>query len=127
MKPKFKTSAAWDQAETLLQPIFIRVVDNLREQLEDSPWTGEYADIQDPYPGYVLHLKNEYTEQTLNIWDVCYQVCFVEYPTAPVTDDSCEVDIDSSLFEASGSVDWQQLEAKTQRIIKEIFEQLPPA
>lgn len=126
MKPKFKTRFAWDQAQMLLQPAFIRVIDNLREQLEDSPWKGDYEDITDPYPGYVLHLINGATKRTINLWDLCYEVCFVAYPTEAVTDDSCEVDIDTNLFEPSGAVDWQRLEAKTQSLIKQIFEQLPP-
>lgn len=125
MKPKFKTRFAWDQAQLLLQPAFIRVVDNFREQLEDSPWTGEYEDIEEPYPGYILRLKNEALEEMINIWDLCYQVCFVSYPTDIVVDGCCEVDIDTDLFEASGAIDWQKLEIKTQRLIKEIFAQLP--
>ena len=124
MKPKFKTRFAWEQADQLLQPAFIRVVDNFRAYLEDSPWTGEYEDIQDPYPGYILRLKKEEAETIINIWDLCYQVCFVNYPTDAVTGDSCEVDIDGTLFEPSGAVDWQKLEDKTQRLIQHIFDNL---
>lgn len=125
MKPKFKTGFAWDQAQLLLQPAFIRVVDNLRAQLEDSPFEGEYEDITEPYPGYILRLKHQDFEQIINLWDLCYQICFVSYPTAQIIDDSCEVDIDASLFEATGAVDWQKLEMKTQTLIQEIFAQLP--
>ena len=125
MKPKFKTSSAWDQAQLLLQPSFIRVVDNLRTQLEDSLWKGEYEDIPDPNPNYVLHLTCEDLEEDINLWDLCYQVCFVSYPTDKIVDDSCEVDIDTSLFEPNGAVDWQKLEDKTQTLIQKIFAQLP--
>ncbi|MBV5259641.1 hypothetical protein FLX56_14575 [Synechococcus moorigangaii CMS01] len=121
MQPKFKTRQAWHQAELLLQPAFIRVVDNFRAQLEDSPWSGEYEDIQDPYPGYQLRLKNDNVEKTINIWDLCYQICFQEYPTAAVAGNSCAVDIDETLFEDSGAVDWQALETKTQHLIQSIF------
>lgn len=125
MKPKFKTSSAWDQAEKLLQPAFIRVVDNLRTYLEDSPWTGDYEEITEPYPGYILRIKQGNHEATVNLWDLCYRVCFVEYPTAAVVGDSCEVDIDIQLFEASGAVDWLKLEQKTKNLIQQIFDQLP--
>ncbi|MEB3225294.1 MAG: hypothetical protein VKJ86_05760 [Synechococcus sp.] len=121
MQPKFKTRKAWHQAELLLQPAFIRVVDNFRAQLEDSPWTGEYEDLQDPYPGYLLRLKKDAVETTVNIWDLCYQICFQEYPTTTIVGDSCTVDIDTTLLEDSGAVDWQALEAKTQRLVTEIF------
>ncbi len=123
MQPKFKTRKAWHQAEMLLQPAFIRVVDNFRAQLEDSPWTGEYEDIQDPYPGYVLRLKKDNIETTVNIWDLCYQICFVAYPTETLVENGCAVEIDETLFEASGAVDWQKLETKTQQLIHNMFEQ----
>lgn len=127
MKPKFKTSAAWDQAQLLMQPAFIRVVDNVRDQLEDSDWQGEYQEITEPYPGYILKLKRDETEHQISLWDVCYQVCFASYPTAAIANDSCEVDIDTSLFEPSGAVDWQKLENKTQLLIRQIFATLPDA
>ena len=127
MKPKFKTSSAWEQAQLLMQPAFIRVVDNFRDQLENSEWDGEYEEIQEPYPGYVLHLKWDELAEDINLWDLCYQVCFVKYPSESVDGDSCEVDIDTNLFEASGAVDWQKLENKTQMLIREIFAALPEA
>ena len=36
MNPKFKDIIAWEQAQLLMQPAFIRVLDNLRKQLELS-------------------------------------------------------------------------------------------
>lgn len=127
MKPKFKTSSAWDQAHVLMQPAFIRVVDNFRDQLEDSDWNGDYQEITEPYPGYVLKLQRDDLEHEINLWDVCYQVCFASYPTGAIEGDSCEVDIDTNLFEPSGAVDWQQLENKTQLLIRQIFATLPEA
>jgi len=50
MNPKFKDITAWEQAQLLMQPAFIRVLDNLRKQLENSLWKGTYTEIQDPYP-----------------------------------------------------------------------------
>ncbi len=46
MMPKFSDVATWQQAEQLMQPAFIRLVDNLRKQLEQSPWKGTYEDVQ---------------------------------------------------------------------------------
>jgi len=54
MNPKFKDIIAWEQAQLLMQPAFIRVLDNLRKQLENSLWKGTYTEIQDPYPSYLL-------------------------------------------------------------------------
>ncbi len=47
MNPKFKDITAWEQAQLLMQPAFIRVLDNLRKQLENSLWKGTYTEIQD--------------------------------------------------------------------------------
>ena len=58
MKPKFKNKQAWEQAQLLMQPAFIRVIDNLRKQLEQSSWKGTYQEIITPYPGYQLRLTS---------------------------------------------------------------------
>ncbi|UBF26811.1 hypothetical protein K9N68_02105 [Kovacikia minuta CCNUW1] len=44
--PKFRDIVAWQQAEILMQPAFIRLIDNIRKQLEESVWTGTYEDIE---------------------------------------------------------------------------------
>ncbi|NJL21245.1 MAG: hypothetical protein HC895_11145 [Leptolyngbyaceae cyanobacterium SM1_3_5] len=46
MTPKFADAIAWQQAEILMQPVFIRVIDNLRKQLEQTDWKGTYHDTQ---------------------------------------------------------------------------------
>ncbi len=127
MQPKLKTSLAWQQAEMLLQPAFIRVVDNMRKQLEDSKWQGDYEEITEPYPGYILKLSYESYTKTVNLWDLCYRICFVTYPTTSIEDESCEVDIDTKLFDEAGQVNWHELETKTQDLIETIFNELPSA
>ena len=42
--PKFNNTIAWQQAELLMQPVFIRVIDNLGKQLEAFGWKGTYED-----------------------------------------------------------------------------------
>ena len=42
--PKFATPAAQAQVETLMQPALIRVIDNIRKQLEASNWQGSYEE-----------------------------------------------------------------------------------
>ncbi|MBD2093126.1 hypothetical protein H6F67_25100 [Microcoleus sp. FACHB-1515] len=46
MTPKFADAIAWQQAEILMQPVFIRIIDNLRKQLEQTTWKGTYHDTQ---------------------------------------------------------------------------------
>lgn len=38
MAPTFATDQAWQAAEAVLQPSFIRLIDNLRQVLESSDW-----------------------------------------------------------------------------------------
>jgi len=46
MPPKITNSTAWQQAELLMQPAFIRIVDNVRKLLEKSSWKGTYHKLK---------------------------------------------------------------------------------
>lgn len=46
MPPQFLTPEALQQADQLMQPALIRLLDNLRKQLEVSPWTSRYETEQ---------------------------------------------------------------------------------
>jgi len=131
MKPIFKNSTDWEQAEYLMQPSLIRVIDNLRKQLDESVWKGTYTEIEQPYPGHQLHLTYQDYTYAIALWDICFQVCFLDYQVSPSTDitdlGEQEVSIDTSLFRETGEIDWQKLEAKTQQIIDQLFASLPTA
>lgn len=131
MKPKFKTILAWEQAQVLMQPAFIRILDNLRKELEESQWKGTYKEVTEPVPGYRLCLTNRECLVEIDIWELCYQVCFRNYNRPPQhffnpnDDTSREVEIDTRLLDAMGTIDWHLLEAKAQQLVKEIFANLP--
>ncbi|WP_016953151.1 hypothetical protein [Anabaena sp. PCC 7108] len=160
MPPKITNSTTWQQAEILMQPAFIRVVDNIRKHLDVSSWKGTYHDVliwpshttdetkalvnqllvametstpeqieeiketltrlPMPHPGYHLRLQRQEQQVNVDLWDICYQVCFLNY--------GCEnfaVGIDTSLIDDSGEVDWQNLEDKTKDLVKQVFDSLP--
>lgn len=131
MKPKFKTILAWEQAQILMQPAFIRVIDNIRKELENTTWKGTYQEIQEPYPIYKLSLTKNNKSVIVDIWDLCYQVCFLDYnfnlnqENQDNPEFSQDVDIDLTLLDDTGDVDWQGLETKAQRIVKQVFSSLP--
>ncbi len=131
MKPKFKDIQTWEQAELLLQPTFIRVIDNIRKQIEQSSWKATYEEIQTPLPGYILCLTKGDVSVKVNIWELCFQICFMNYPptashvASEQVTSTQTVEIDSSLIEDTGEVDWQSLETKTQQIVKLVFANLP--
>ncbi len=133
MIPIFKNATDWEQAERLMQPSLIRVIDNLRKQLEESVWKGTYQDIETPYPGHLLQLIYQDHQYAIAVWDLCFQVCFLDYQ-APISEngdihaenqEQKEVTIDTSLFGENGEIDWQKLESKTQTIIQTLFQNLP--
>lgn len=165
MKPKFADSIAWQQAELLMQPVFIRLIDNLRKAVEQSTWKGTYqetpvwaeevseetqerviflqqqlktatpetlfeleealARLPQPFPSYQLQLQQGDRTVQLDLWQLCYQICFRNY--SPPFDPAAEatVEIDTSLIDEFGEVDWQQIETKTQRLVKQFFANLP--
>ncbi len=155
-----------------MQPAYIRLIDNLRKQLETSNWRGTYRDVSvwaddisdetkatvaqlrtrletaspdeaatieqtlsqlpSPYPGYELCLQNGDRQVTVDLWELCYKICF-RFGETGVNDDpagiSAEADrpveIDTDLLEETGDVDWNRLEDKTKRLVSEIFDHLP--
>ena len=168
--PKFRDLAVWQQAEQLMQPAFIRVVDNIRKQLEQSlTWRGSYeetivwpegtseeikaevmklradldtaslsdidvirsklAQLPVPYPGYLLCLTHNDRQITVDVWDLCYQVAFRNYDSASGTSwtrgfgqaQNETVEVDTSLIDAEGEVDWHRLDDKAQRIVERVF------
>jgi len=160
MLPKITNLETWQQAEVLMQPAFIRVVDNIRKQLDESAWKGTYKDVlvwtadtsdetkaivtqllqemegatpeqsdlirqslanlPTPHPGYHLCLQRQDQLVTVDLWELCYKVCFLDYGTG-----NNSVSIDPDLIDETGDVDWLQLEAKTKELVGQVFASLP--
>jgi len=169
--PKFQDMLTWQQADLLMQPAFIRLVDNFRKKLDECVWTGKYEDIEvwpegtsdetkfrvkqlqaeleslppeqteeveealsrlpSPYPGYQLCLEHQGRHITVDLWELCYQICFQNYDAATGTSrvsdqaDSQGVVVDTSLLDETGNVDWNRLDEKTQQLVDRIFGNLP--
>ncbi|ACK64169.1 conserved hypothetical protein [Rippkaea orientalis PCC 8801] len=126
MKPIFKNTEDWQKAEILMQPALIRVLDNLRKQLEQSEWTATYQEVETPYPGHQLSLTYQEKIVIINIWELCFQVCFLNYQLSfNHGDNACQheqsVEIDSSLIDNTGELNWQQLDIKSKEVIQEML------
>jgi hypothetical protein len=163
--PKFANTRAWEQAELLMQPTFIRVIDNIGKQLETSHWKGSYQEVElwaegvseetkarvvdlrqqletaspedldeiqealmrlpNPHPGYLLCLQYQNRQITVDIWQLCYQICFRNYsPVLNAMDSDLIVEVDTSLIDQTGEVDWQKLDTKSKQLIGQIFSSL---
>lgn len=164
MPPKFATSLAWEQANLLMQPALIRVIDNIRKHLDESDWTGTYenvmrfppgtpleeqsqvqhlqaaladatpaqaAEIQQhldhlpqPYLGYELCLSKGDRQVRVDLWELCYQVCFRDYQPSGALTEAQPVEIDDTLVDDQNELDWNRLEHKAQQTVSAIFAQL---
>ncbi len=160
MLPRITNSVTWQQAEMLMQPSFIRLIDNIRKLLDTSAWTGRYKDVliwpegvdnetqtlviqllqtletatlekaeqirehlatlPMPHPGYHLCLQRQEQQVTVDLWDLCYQVCFRDYYPG-----NEKVEIDMDLIDESGEVDWLNLDLKAKALVEKVFANLP--
>lgn len=180
--PKISDLTSWQQAEMLMQPAFIRVVDTIRKYLDQSSWEGHYrqtitwaedvpetvreqvlaleaqlqtaapeqhehihqtlAQLPNPLTSYWLCLCQNGQEIQLDLWELCYQICFQDYRSNASGDSTdCQegpqsgqqnsmkntVKIDVSLITDEGEVDWLRLDAKTRQVIDRVFSTLPIA
>lgn len=102
------------------------IVTQLVQELETAmPEQGSQiretlAKLPTPHPGYHLCLQRQEQQVNVDLWELCYQVCFVEYT---LSDDT--VDIDTSLIDESGDVEWNLLDKKAIRVVEEMFASLP--
>lgn len=130
MKPKFANELAWQQAEMLMQPAYIRLVDQIRRYTETSKVDVSYEEVTEPYPSNILILKcsdraklTEKGDRELraDIWELCFQVCFTNYEEMQQGREEF-ARIDQELFDPeSQAVDWQKLDEKAQGAIGQIF------
>ena len=146
-----------------MQPTFIRVIDNIRKQLETSDWDGQYQNtyiwpdgttpedkvrvvqlqneleaaspdevvrlqaaldqLPKPFPGYELQISRHENHLTIDLWQLCYQVCFSNYTHVQL--EAVPAKVDTQLLNDEGEVDWQRLDEKAKACISSIFERLP--
>lgn len=131
MKPQFANAQAWEQTDSLMQPTLIRTIDQLRQALENCPWRSRYEEVTEPFPGHQLVLENGDRHVRVNIWDLCFQVCFTNYQAQFFTDipqdnnQDFVVEIDQQLFDDQGEVDWAALDKKARYCVEELLAALP--
>jgi len=106
----------------------------------------ELETLPTPYPGYELHLylANENPERSphadrtdhvhtdhvdnmapiaiFDLWQICYHICFTNYPLD--TQDCPVAIVDTHLLDEDGDVDWQQVDQKTGRVVQHLFNTL---
>ncbi len=78
-----------------------------------------------PFPGYLLCLKRGEAEHKFNVWELCFEICFQNYIPTHAATESRDVEIDSSLIDEEGEVDWNRLDEKAKQLVEDIFANLP--
>ncbi len=127
----------WQLTGLLMQPALIRLFDQIRKQLEDSDWKGTYETRElwpqgidpsttEPQVLYLLYLSHGEQKVCVNVWELCYQICFVDYTPCLSREDIAdfqvgEVVADASLLEADGEVDWNKLDRKAQQVVAQML------
>jgi hypothetical protein len=122
MKPKFATELAWQQAELLMQPAYIRLVDQIRRQTEaNDEIQVSYIEVTEPYPSNLLCLTKGDQELQVDIWELCFQVCFTNFEEIRQNPQQT-AQIDENLFDPdSAEVDWTKLDNKAQAVVAQVF------
>ncbi len=118
------TKAQVMELRSSLETATAETVDQIRQSL---------AQLPAPYPGYQLRLKNGEQEVAVELWDLCFQICFRNYDSATGTSwtrgfgqgKSQGVQVDTDLFKDNGDVDWVVLDGKAQQVVERVFANLP--
>ena len=131
-----------------------------KDRDEKAAIEASLAELPQPATGYWLCLAKENRSARADLWELCYQICFLDYgrpltiachspietsgdhadreggdrPCTPSiessstqsnpTDDEVAVEIDPSLFDSEGEVDWHRLDEKTRLVVGELFDQI---
>lgn len=81
---------------------------------------NELTQLPQPFPGYELHLTKGEQTRIVDVWQLCYCVCFEQYPVP-----EGPVKVDYSLIDQElNDVDWFVLDNKAKAIVDEVFNQL---
>lgn len=91
------------------------------------------AALPAPFPGYQLCLSQATHQVCVDLWEICYRICFRDYDAESGTSrpkgfgqpPSQGVEVDTTLFDETGEVDWDRLDAKTRKLVDQIFASLP--
>ncbi len=122
MVPKFSDELAYQQAEFLMQPIYIRIIDRIRQQSETSTWEVSYEEVQTPQPTNYLCLQSGDRQRRFDLWDLCYQVCFLDYYGSHGELESQVVTVDTSLIDMDAQApDWHRIDDKANVVIARVF------
>lgn len=110
-------------------------VNQLHQRLDQASPTEsvdleqDLAKLAEPQMLYLLQLNHGNVQQQINLWELCYQVCFADYtPTlerSQIADFPLdEIQVDATLWDADAEIDWERLDHKVGSIVDQLFAHL---
>ncbi len=129
---QYETLQAWPSETTpAIQAEVLDLMDRIEAAADgDRPELEHRLEaLPQPISVYLLHLSKAEQARTLNLWEICYQVCLADY--VPQLERPTFVDMpleeispDITLFDEAGEVDWPRLDLKTAHVVQAAFESL---
>jgi hypothetical protein len=134
-KGQYETTYAWPEAITAeAKAEVLWLYDKLEgaAKADQADIECQLEDLPQPIPVYLLHLEQGDEKRTMSLWELCYQICLANYNSQIERTNFVEVDLDlappdTSLFDASGEVDWVRLDQKAAGVIQAAFQSLKNA
>ncbi|MEM9136246.1 MAG: hypothetical protein AAGB01_02690 [Cyanobacteria bacterium P01_F01_bin.42] len=83
-------------------------------------------ELPQPIPLYRLEITDQSSVPTINMWQLCYQICLKDY-TPQLQDmslmapDLNQNDIDSRLTDQDGEIDWDCLNQNAQLVVEKLI------
>lgn len=129
---QYETLQAWPADTTPeMQTEVLKLMDRIEAvEEEDRPELEQQLEaLPQPISVYLLHLTKGAQARTLNLWEMCYQICLMDY--VPQLERPTFADIpleelspDDALLDEAGEVDWSRLDLKTAQVVQSAFESL---
>lgn len=129
---QYETLQAWPpEATPEIQAEVLNLMDRI-EAVEESDrleLEQQLEALPQPISVYLLHLTKGAQARTLNLWEMCYQICLMDYIPQlerPTFEDIPleELSPDEALLDEAGEVDWPRLDLKTAQVVQSAFESL---
>jgi hypothetical protein len=131
-KGQYETTHAWPEGTTPeVKAEVLWLYDKLEgaAKVDQADIECQLEELPQPVPVYLLHLEKGQQTRTINVWEMCYQICLANYTPQIERTDFVEVALneaqpDYALFDESGEVDWVRLDQKTAGVIQAAFQSL---
>lgn len=96
-----------------------------RDPVQVAQLEAAIAELPPGAPAYWLRVERGGRSHRADLWEMCYQICFVDYAqrAALAVGEEVDVEMDRSLFDEEGELDWYRLDAKAGEVVAALLHQ----